>query len=80
MNLMVHVSDTLFRFYAHIQECGNSEPTAGHFGLFSPLLSCSPYTLCTVQFQYTRHSLDYWKMSCMTGCFHTTGHKNYMYD
>ena len=28
-----------------IQGCGNSEPTAGHFGLFSTLLSCS-HILC----------------------------------
>ena len=30
------------------KECGNIEPTARHFDLFSSLLSCSPYT---VQFQ-----------------------------
>ena len=42
----------------YMQGCGNSEPTAGHFGLFSSLLFCSPYTLYTVQFQFTRHSLD----------------------
>ena len=35
-----------------------SEPIAGHFGLFSTLLSCSPFTLYTAQFQFTRHSLD----------------------
>ena len=34
--------------YIYIQGCGNSEPIAGHFGLFSLLLSCSPYTLYTV--------------------------------
>ena len=37
--------------------CGNIEPTARHFDLFSPLLSCSPYTLYTAQFQFYRHSL-----------------------
>ena len=40
------------------QGCGNIEPTAGHFGLFLPLLSCSPYTLYTVQFHFTGHLLD----------------------
>ena len=40
------------------QRCGNIEPTNGHFDLFSSLLSCSQYTLYTVQFQFTRHSLD----------------------
>ena len=29
-----------------------------HFGLFSTLLSCYPYTLYTAQFQFTGHSLD----------------------
>ena len=29
------------------QECGNGEPTPGHFGLF---FTCSPYTLYTTQF------------------------------
>ena len=42
----------------YMQDCGDSEPTAGHFGLFSSLLSCSPYTLYTAQLQFTRHSLD----------------------
>ena len=28
--------------------CGNIEQPAGHFSLFSSLLSCSPYTLYTV--------------------------------
>ena len=32
----------------YTQGCGNSEPTAGQFDLFSQLLSCSPYTLYTV--------------------------------
>ena len=32
--------------YCH-HGCGNSERTAGHFGLFSTLLSCSPFTLYT---------------------------------
>ena len=31
---------------------------AGHFDLFSLLLSCSLYTLYTAQFQFTGHSLD----------------------
>ena len=31
--------------HAYSQRCGNSKPTAG---LFSPLLSCSPYTLYIV--------------------------------
>ena len=35
-----------------------SEPIAGHFGLFSTHLSCSPYTSYTAQFQLTGHSLD----------------------
>ena len=43
-------------YYA--QGCGNVEPTAGHFGLFLPFLSCSSYTLYTVQFHFTRHLLD----------------------
>ena len=43
---------------SYSQGCGNIEPTARHFDLFSPLVSCSPYTLYTVQFQFTRHSLD----------------------
>ena len=38
--------------------CGNSEPTAGHFNIFSLLLSCFPYTLYTAQFQFTGQSLD----------------------
>ena len=43
-------------YYA--QGCGNIEPTAGHFGLFLSFLSCSSYTLYTVQFHFTRHLLD----------------------
>ena len=45
-------------YYA--QGCGNIEPTAGHFGLFLPFLSCFPYTctLYTVQFHFTGHLLD----------------------
>ena len=39
-------------------DCGNIKPTTGHFNLFSLLLSWSLYTLYTVQFQITRHSLD----------------------
>ena len=52
-----------FRIHGHIlhvydiQGCGNIEPTVEHFDLFSPLLSYSPYTLYTVQFQFTGHSL-----------------------
>ena len=42
----------------HNTGVGNSDPTVGHFGLFSTPLSCSPYTLYTVQFQFTGHSLD----------------------
>ena len=42
----------------HRQGCGNSDPTLGHFGLFSSLLSCFPYTSYTAQFQFTGHSLD----------------------
>ena len=76
MNLMVHVSYTLSRFYAHMQVCGNSEPTAGPY--FHHFCTCTrTCTLYTVNFQFTRHSLDLLTMSCMTGCFHTTGHKNY---
>ena len=44
--------------YMYIQKCGNIEPITGHFDLFSPLLSCSPYTLYTALFQFTGHSLD----------------------
>ena len=35
-----------------MQWCGNSEPTGGHFNLFSTLFSCFPYiyTLYTTQF------------------------------
>ena len=40
------------------QGCGNIEPTTGHFGLFSLLLSWSPYPLYTVQFHFSGHSLD----------------------
>ena len=42
------------------QGCGYtcSEPTTRHCGLFSSLLSCSPYTLYTAQFQFIRHSLN----------------------
>ena len=40
------------------QGCGNIELTTGHFDLFSPLLSCSPYTLYILQFQFIRHSID----------------------
>ena len=43
---------------AHIQGCGNIEPTTGHFDLFSSLLSCSSYTLYIVQFQFTGHLID----------------------
>ena len=43
--------------YGRTQECGNIEPTTGYFDLFSSLLSCSPYTLYTVYFQFTGHSL-----------------------
>ena len=45
-------------YLCYTQGCGNIEPTAGHFDLFSSLLSCSPYTMYTVQFQFTGHSLD----------------------
>ena len=38
--------------------CGNIEPTGRHFDLFSSLLSCSLYTLYTVQFQFTTHLLE----------------------
>ena len=41
-----------------MQRCGNSKLIARHFDLFSSLLSCSPYTLYTAQFQFTGHSLD----------------------
>ena len=49
--------------YTHVccislQGCGNIEPTTGHFDLFSPLLSCSPYTLYAIHFQFTGHSID----------------------
>ena len=44
--------------YIGVQRCGNIEPITGHFDLFSPLLSCSPYTLYTALFQFTGHSLD----------------------
>ena len=41
------------------QEYGNIESTTGHCVLFAAsLLSCSPYTVYTVKFQFTRHSLD----------------------
>ena len=60
----VHFSNSV----TPIQKCGSSEPIAGHFGLFSTLLSCSPFTLYTAQFQFTRHSLA---MSYMTGFFST---------
>ena len=64
-----------------MQGCGNIEPTTRHFDLFSSLLSCSPYTSYTVQFQFTRHSLDlsdnvlhewlfphHWMYACMQAC------------
>ena len=62
---------------SYSQECGNTEPTNRHFDLFSPFLSCPPYTLNTVRFQFTRHSLDLWTMSCMTGCFYTPGYNGF---
>ena len=40
-----------------IQGCGKLEPTVRHFDLYTSLLSCSPYTLYTIQFQYTEQSL-----------------------
>ena len=40
------------------QGWGNIELTTGHFDLFSAPFSCSSYTLYTVQFQFTGHSLD----------------------
>ena len=60
-----------------IQGCGNIDLTCGHFDLFSPPLSCSPYTLYTVQFQFTRRFMGQclvWLTVSMTDCFHTTGH------
>ena len=39
----------------HTQGCGNSEPNTRHFDSTLVLL---PYTLYTVQFQFTGHSLD----------------------
>ena len=42
----------------YMQGCGNIESTTGHFYLFSLLLSCSPYSLYTVYFHFTGHSLD----------------------
>ena len=32
----------------------NIEPTSGQFDLFSPVLSCSLYTLYTIQFQFNQ--------------------------
>ena len=48
----------VFLISSYGRGCGNIEPTTRHFDLFSPPLSCSPYTLYTVQFQFTGHSLD----------------------
>ena len=47
--------DMHYALNKYTQGCGNIEPTAGHFDLFSSLLSCSPYT---ARFQFTRHSPD----------------------
>ena len=47
----------LLDYNAQVHVCRDVE-TAGHFDLFSPLLSCSPFNLYTVQFQFTGHSLD----------------------
>ena len=44
--------------YRYNQRCGNIEPTTRYLDLFSPLLSCSPYTLYAVKFQFTGHSVD----------------------
>ena len=52
--------------------CGNIEPTAGHFVLFSPLLSCSRILCIQLSFNLPDIQYIYWTMSCMTGCFHTT--------
>ena len=48
-------SSVIYQKVRRSQGCGN---IARHFDLFSPLLSCFPYTLYTVQFQFTGHSLD----------------------
>ena len=61
MNTCLHIislSNDLLNQVNGMQGCGNFEPTAGHFDLFSSLLSCSQYTLYTVQFRFTGHSLD----------------------
>ena len=54
-----------------IQGCGNIEPTAGHFDLFSPLLSCS-HILC-IQLSFNLLEI-YRTLSCMIRHFHTTGY------
>ena len=43
---------TITRHTVPFENCGNIERTAGQFDLFSPLLSCFPYTLYTVRFQF----------------------------
>ena len=65
---IVHLHTLPNQYITSYQGCGNCESTAGHFGLFLPLLSCSPYTLYTAQFQFIGHSLE---LSDMTGYFHT---------
>ena len=44
----------VYLLYKYKQRYENIESTTGHTDLFSPLLSCFPYT---VQFQFIRHSL-----------------------
>ena len=41
--------------YAHNLGYGNIQPIGRYL---DPLLSCSPYTLYTVQFQFTEHLLQ----------------------
>ena len=56
--------------YRSKQGCGSIEPTSGHFDtcIFSSLLLIYfVYSLVSIYQTFTRI------MSCMTGCFHTTG-------
>ena len=51
---MVTITMVTITMVTYRQGCDNIDQTTGHFGLFVLLLSCSPYTMYTVQF--AKHS------------------------
>ena len=57
-----------------IQGCGNSEPIARYFGLFSTPLSYSTPDIHCIQLSLNSPDIHlfYRTMSCMIGCFHAT--------